>query len=105
LQDGQFINPAGIAVDSSGYVYVADAGNNRVQKFDSNGTFVTKWDFEGKGDGQFELPTTIAVDSSCYIYVTEINNDRVQKFDNNGKFITKWGSAGNGDGQFNALEV
>ena len=35
--NGQFRNPQDVAVDSADNVYVADAGNNRVQKFDSNG--------------------------------------------------------------------
>ena len=35
--DGQFIYPTGVAVDSSGNVYVADTGNHRIQKFKSNG--------------------------------------------------------------------
>src|SRR6185437_6757200 len=43
LSDGQFINPSGIGVDSKSNIYVADYGeNNRVQKFDSNGNFITK---------------------------------------------------------------
>jgi len=33
---GQFRNPDGIVVDGSGNVYVADTGNNRVQKFDAS---------------------------------------------------------------------
>ena len=37
------ISPHGIAIDSSGNVYVADYGNNRIQKFTSNGNFITKW--------------------------------------------------------------
>ena len=32
--DGQFSNPVGVAVDSQGFIYVADMGNSRVQKFD-----------------------------------------------------------------------
>ena len=35
--DGQFDRPRGIAVDSSGDIYVADTENHRIQKFDSNG--------------------------------------------------------------------
>lgn len=31
--NGQFNSPRGMAVDSSGNVYVADTGNNRIQKF------------------------------------------------------------------------
>src|SRR5919198_6325441 len=37
LGPGQFENPRGIAVDGAGNVYVAESGNTRVQKFDSNG--------------------------------------------------------------------
>ena len=44
FSNGQFNNPHGIAVvRSSGDVYILDTGNNRVQKFDSNGNFVLKW--------------------------------------------------------------
>ena len=34
--DGQFNEPDGVAIDASGNVYVADTGNNRIQKFDSS---------------------------------------------------------------------
>ena len=40
---GQLQNPAGIAVDSTGNVYVVDADNQNVKKFDDNGKFITKW--------------------------------------------------------------
>ena len=41
--NGQFINPTGVAVDSSENVYTSDIGNSRVQKFTRNGTFITTW--------------------------------------------------------------
>ena len=78
--DGQFAEPQGIAVDSSGNVYVADHYNNRIQKFDSSGTFITKWGSSGSGDGQFDDPTGIAVDSSGNVYVADRDNYRIQKF-------------------------
>ena len=34
--DGQFHSPSGVAVDSSGNVYVSDSTNNRVQVFGPN---------------------------------------------------------------------
>lgn len=73
--NGQFEEPPGVAVDSSGNVYVTDSGNNRVQKFDSNGNFITKWGSSGTGDGHFTNPRAIAVDSTGNVYVTEAPNN------------------------------
>jgi len=98
--DGQFLGPSGIAVDSTGNVYVTDNQNNRIQKFSSDGTFLAKWGTYGSGDGQFQFPTDIAVDSSGNVYVIDEGNRRIQKFSSSGTFISKWGSEGSGDGQF-----
>ncbi|MFA5414691.1 MAG: PKD domain-containing protein, partial [Methanoregula sp.] len=100
LSDGKFVSPSGIAVDSSGNVYVADNQNHRIQKFTSTGTFLGKWGSYGSGDGQFIYPTGMAVDSSGYIYVADEGNNRIQKFTSTGTFLGKWGSYGSGDGQF-----
>ena len=93
--DGQFNSPRGVAVDSSGNVYVTDQLNHRIQKFDSNGTFITKW------GSNFSFPRGVAVDSSGNVYVVDSENHRIQKFDSSGNFLLKWGSRGSGDGQFN----
>ena len=45
--DGQFNRPRGVAIDSSGNVYVVDEQNHRVQKFSSDGAYITKWGGEG----------------------------------------------------------
>ncbi len=79
-QFGQYNSPNGIAVDSSGNVYVTDYDNNRVQKFDSNGNFITKWGSEGSKNGQFDGPQGIAVDSSGNVYVTDEGNIRIELF-------------------------
>ena len=99
--EAQFRFPTGIAVDSSGNMYVTDSWNNRVQKLTAEGKFITKWGSRGSGDGQFRFPTGIAVDSSGNVYVADFANDRIEKFTADGKFITKWGSRGSGDGQLN----
>ena len=91
--DGQFSKLSDIAVDSSGNVYVVDMDNNGIQKFDSNGKFITKkW-------GSMNNIFNTAVDSSGNVYVAD-SGGLLQKFDSNGKLITKWGSNGTGDGQF-----
>lgn len=97
---GQFYEPSGIAIDSSGNIYVADTLNNRIQKFDEQGTFISKWGSGGSGIGRFDSPQGMAVDSSDCIYVVDRSNNRIQKFDRNGNFITAWGSLGSAAGQF-----
>ena len=96
--DGQFQNPYDVAIDSSGNTYVADRDNNRIQKFDSSGSFITKWGTQGSGDGQFTSLMGLGIDDSNAIYVTD--GSRIQKFDANGNFLLEFGSAGSGNGQF-----
>ena len=63
--DGEFVSIDDISVDSStGNVYIVDPAYHRIQKFDSNGNFITKWGSEDRGDGQFDVLGDIAVDSS-----------------------------------------
>jgi len=51
---GQTLNPQGLAVDfESGLLYVADAGNRRIDVFDSAGNFELAWGW-GVADGSFE---------------------------------------------------
>jgi DNA-binding beta-propeller fold protein YncE len=99
-EPGQFKEPADVATDSSGNVYVSDRNNHRIQKFDSEGFFLTAWGSMGSGDGQLAFPEGIATDSAGNVYVADRGNNRVQKFSSNGAFITKFGSTGAGDGQF-----
>jgi hypothetical protein len=94
---GEFNIIHGLDVDSSGNVYVADTkytfpGKDRIQKFDSNGTFIKEWGTTGEANGEFNHPMAIAIDPSGYVYVADSYNNRIQKFDSNGTFITSWGS-------------
>jgi DNA-binding beta-propeller fold protein YncE len=61
-------------------VYLADGGGDRIQMFDSDGAFLTKWGTNGSDAGQFYYPTGLAIDSSGNLYVVDQNNHRVQKF-------------------------
>lgn len=99
-QPWYFYWPLGVAVDKSGFVYVAEAGGNCVVKLDSKGSLITKWGVPGSGDGEFSYPEGIAVGLSGNVYVSERHNHRIQKFNANGQFISKMGGYGSGPGQF-----
>ncbi len=58
-------------------MYITDYDNNQVQKFDSNGNFITKGGEGGKGKGQFDYPQIIAVDSSGNVYISDQGNSRI----------------------------
>ncbi len=97
---GQFNSPSDVAVAPDASVYVADSGNNRIQRFDAGGAFIAQFGSAGAGPGQFQNPRGVAVDPQGNVYVADTLNDRVQKFDAGGTFVSAWGGAGTGDGQF-----
>ncbi len=77
---GQLRSPWGVAVDGHGDVYVTDTGNQRVQKFDREGNFITQWGGFGNADGLFNFPFGIAVDARGAVFVVDGANTRVQQF-------------------------
>jgi DNA-binding beta-propeller fold protein YncE len=96
---GQFSWLAGIAVDSSGNVWVADNGNNRVDEFFENGVYERSVGSEGTGDDQFKGPLNITF-SGGNMYVTDSGNNRVQELGSTGGFVAAigWGVE-NGEGK------
>ncbi|MFC2019730.1 SBBP repeat-containing protein [Chloroflexota bacterium] len=78
--DGQFDQPSGVAVDASGNVYVTGWANQRIQKFDSDGNFITKWGSQGAGDGQINGQNGVAVGPSGNVYIADSGNNRIQVF-------------------------
>ena len=103
--NGQFKTAIGVAVDSSGNVYVADDYSNQVDRFNPSnfsGTF-TSFGTGGSGNGQFTDPTGVAVDSSGNVYVADTSNgSRLVQFNpsNFSGTFTSFGTQGNGNGQF-----
>jgi prepilin-type N-terminal cleavage/methylation domain-containing protein len=103
--NGQFNSPSGIAVDSSGNIWVGDWGNNRVQKFDIGGNFLMgigagyngvagAIGSSGTASGQFNGTNGIAIDSSGNVWVADSGNNRVQEFNSSGTYIRQLGCAG-----------
>lgn len=97
----QLNRPTDIIVDSQGFLYVADTGNNRIMKFDKDGKFVTQWGKFGSGVGEFSSPEGICLDPQSFVYVADTDNHRIQIFDSNGQFFAQFGKEGTGKGEFN----
>ena len=78
---GRLHNASGIALDPVGTIYVADTGNNRVQKFDSEGEYIAEAGDFGWQPGQFNNPSGVATGrSGLEIYVADSQNNRIQIF-------------------------
>lgn len=72
---GQFRNPYGVAVDrATGHVYVADTGNNRVQRFDGQTWSVV-------GGTTFNAPRGVWISAASKVFVADTGNDRVVRLD------------------------
>jgi len=81
-----FRGPKGLAVDSSGNVYVADRGNNTIRKVTSSGIVTTLAGSASPGtaDGtgtaaSFNSPAGVALDSSGNLYVADSGNNKIRK--------------------------
>jgi DNA-binding beta-propeller fold protein YncE len=93
--------PTSLAVDSEGFVWVADTHNYRVLKYSPDAELVFQFGVQGNKPGEFFYVCGIAVAEDGTIYVSEFGgNDRVQVFDRGGRYLRGWGSYGEGDLQF-----
>src|ERR1700689_1234779 len=119
--------PAGVALnDATGDVYVVDRGNNRVDEFEGDGSFVRAWGwgvadglpmFEtctltceagiaGLGAGQLDSPEAIAVDNSASaldpskedVYVTNPGSKVIEKFGPAGEVLASISEGAGGVG-------
>ena len=119
--NGEFDQPWGLGVNSTGWIFVAEYWNHRISLFDNstNHSFSSllidpgvragncyrdSMDIQAGDpcgdDGEFNQPMDIEFDSSDNFWVLEVGNHRLQKFSQDGTFISKFGSYGTGDGQF-----
>jgi len=102
-----FNGPAGLAVDTGGNVYVADALNNKIRKITSGGVVTTfagsgaQGAAEGTGTAaSFFLPSGIALDAAGNSYVADVGNSKIRKVTSAG-VVSTWagsGQPGNADG-------
>ena len=103
-------SPSGVAVDTSGNLFISDLGNGRIRKVTSDGVITTIAGTgylyahqDGDGDGgpalaaQFRFPSSVSVDTAGNIFVADRDNYRVRKITPGGLITTV---AGNGTHRF-----
>ena len=94
--DARFDHPWGVAVDGSGFLYVADAWNNTIRKVSPNGEVTTLAGSPGQagsadGDGsdaRFRLPEGLTVDDAGNVYVADKGNHTIRKVSPSGSVST-----------------
>jgi sugar lactone lactonase YvrE len=109
---GQLSGPLGVAVDeASGDVYVADAGNNRVEEFGPEGKYVATITGGETPAGSFSDPTGVAVDNSSSpakgdLYVMDVGHHVIDVFESSGKYLSQIkGTPSSFEGELNGVTV
>lgn len=105
---------SGMAIDpATGDIYLSDVYNNRIEKWDASGNFISAWgwgvadgasEFQtcttsctrgpetAQGAGAVSYPEGVAIDpATSDVYVVDFGNHRVDKFDSAGKFLLMFG--------------
>ncbi len=76
----EILSPAGIAIDTSGLIYVSEHWIHRISVFTSEGQFISTFDRRGSGPGEFRASRGLAVNKDGVLYVCDYDNNRVQCF-------------------------
>jgi sugar lactone lactonase YvrE len=91
FQDSRLRYASGIAVDSGGAIYVADATHGIVMIFFPDGTFLRSVGTQAQP--HFSGPLGISVDGDGNLYVPDPAHSRVEKFDSRGRQVKFWAAA------------
>ena len=91
MRPGFFNNVHGLTIDpKTRRIFVNDRGNQRIQVFDENGTFLDQWSM-GKDPSDIHL---IHVFSDGYLWGVDRGTSKMLKYDVNGNFLYSWGTWG-----------
>jgi sugar lactone lactonase YvrE len=99
--NAMFSDPRAVAVDARGNLFIADLGNERVRKVDTNGIVTTyagtnAYGFGGDGGPATNAilwgPAGVTVDTNGALFISDSSNNRIRKVDTNGIITTVAGT-------------
>ncbi len=99
-EPGQLRESGGAAIDAEGKFWVADTGNDRLQKFSFDGNLIQVVGRSGSGESEFSAPAGITVSPKGNIIIADTGNARVQVLSSKGMFLGVFGKEGKQRGQF-----
>lgn len=76
--------PSDIVLDDAGNIYILDAGNCRIQKFDKEGNYIDTFGREGQGPGEFNSPASLVIDAEGNLIVSDPRGRKIQVFSTEG---------------------
>ena len=98
-------HPAGVAVDNTGNLYIADSGNHRIRQVDGSGIITTVAGTGERGfsedggpalEARLNHPTGVAVDGAGNLYIADSENHRIRRVDGSGIITTVAGTGERG---------
>lgn len=99
-------NPVGIAINSTGELYISDRYAGQVTAWtlpETGGAqlrYSDTFGSSGTGEGQLKEPYAVSMDGEGNLWISDHNNNRVEKFSNKGTVLASYGTTGEGNGQF-----
>ena len=81
LEKSKLHKPSHMSLDTDGNLYVNDAFNYKVRKFDSEGNYIQSYGFHGDTVGAFARPKGLNIDHEGHLYVVDSAYENVQIFD------------------------
>ena len=91
-KQGQFRDPQAISTDPAGFIYVADTGNHRLQKFSPEGVFIVEIGGFGWRKEQFDSPVDLSARNGLDVFVADQYNARIERYDKDLHYLASLGS-------------
>ena len=85
---GKFQKASSFDLNSAGFLFITDSGNDKLYKYDTLGTYVTETGGYGWKEAAFDNPADVFA-TPLNIYVADKNNHRIERFDKDLNYISQ----------------